>query len=98
MIVAIDPETGALGPPSPEQARALRAAGGEALSRSTEGLIEIHRPDGAVGLDLQGRFQDYATVRIGPDGKPIFRCLHADGRPEAAGRDSFPAPAPREEE
>jgi hypothetical protein len=104
MIVAIDPETGALGAPSPEQARALASAGGEALERSSDGLVEIHRPDGAVGVNLQGRFQEYAWVRIGPSGKPIFGCIQSDGRsmPDSVAAralaDSLGAPPKAEEE
>ena len=98
MVVGIDPETGALGMPSPEQLRALRITEGEALSTSSEGLIFIHRPDGAVGVDLQGRFQDYAVARIGSDGRPIFGCIHSDGFLKPARPDSIPMPSGLEEE
>src|SRR5207249_2675349 len=79
LTVAIDPETGVLGPPSPEQARAIASATRVSPSSIQSGLVEIHRPDGAVGIDLQGRFRDYAMVRMGADGKPVFDCLHAEG-------------------
>jgi hypothetical protein len=79
-VVAIDPETGMLGPPSPEQAHAIASATRLSASRSPDGLIEIHRPDGAVGIDLQGRFRDYAIVRMGADGRPVLGCLQGDRR------------------
>ena len=97
MIVAIDPRTGALVRPSPEQIRAATSGPTEALRRTPEGLVEILRSDGAVGLDLQGRFQDYAVAQIGPDGKPVLGCLHADGNLRPTLRDSLPVP-PEEEE
>ena len=97
MIVAIDPRTGALVRPTPEQIRAATAGPVEVLRRIPEGLVEILRSDGAVGLDLQGRFRDYAVVRIGPDGKPVFGCLHADGNLRPPLRDSLRVP-PEEEE
>ena len=81
MVVGIDPETGVLGPASPEQMHALGAREPDAVSRSAEGLVEIHRPDGAVGVNLQGRFQDYTVVQVTPGGKRVFRCLNAGDKP-----------------
>jgi hypothetical protein len=78
MVVGIDPETGKLGPPTAEQRRELEqiaASERTLLSRSSVGLVEEHRPDGTVHVDLQGRFQDYMTVRIGPDGSKAFGCV-----------------------
>ena len=45
-----------------------------ALSRSTEGLERVRRPDGAVKLDLQGRFQSISAARIGADGEVEIGC------------------------
>ena len=87
-------ESGTLVPASPQQTRALMGAQPEALSRSTDGLQQIQGPNGAVGVNLQGRFQDYATVTIGRDGKKYFGCVHDDG----AKTDSIAAPKPLEEE
>jgi len=98
MVVAIDPETGALGMPSPEQSRALVSPGSATLSRLPEGVVEIRGAAGAAGLDLQGRFQDYAVVRMGPDGKCSYGCIHADGCLEPTLRDTLPAPGRLEEE
>ena len=92
LIAAIDPETGMLGPPSPEQARAIASVTRLAVSHSPEGLIEIHRPDGAVGIDLQGRFRDYAVVWMGSDGIPAFGCLHVDGPQAPALGDTLSGP------
>lgn len=97
MVAAIDPETGTLGPPSPDQAHAIASAQRLSLSRTPDGLVEIHRADGAVGIDLQGRFRDYAVVRMGPDGKPVLGCLHPDGRVTPAALDSISAPPALEE-
>ncbi len=97
MMVAIDPRTGALVKPSPEQIRAATSGAAEVLRRTPEGLVEIRRSDGAVGLDLQGRFRDYAVVQVGPDGKPVFGCLHAGGSLAPTPRDSLPA-TPEERE
>ncbi|MGH7681407.1 MAG: post-PEP-CTERM-1 domain-containing protein [Candidatus Eiseniibacteriota bacterium] len=78
MVVGIDPETGKLGPPTAEQRAELEqisASQNALLSHSSAGLVEEHRADGTVHVNLQGRFQEYATVRIGPDGKKTFDCV-----------------------
>jgi hypothetical protein len=91
-VVALDPETGQLGAPSPEQLeqlRALRAAPGIAeVSRSQEGLVETRLTDGTVILDLDGRFQDHVVARIDRNGRLIYGCIHDDGKPVQFPRDS----------
>ena len=83
MVVGIDPETGEMGMPTPDQMQKLSESPQYQVDHSSAGLLEVHHPDGSVSIDLQGRFQEYATVRIGPDGKLIYRCV--DG-PENAKR------------
>ncbi len=103
-MVAIDPETGQLGAPSPEQARTLRlAVGSAAVSTNDEGLVETHLPDGTVILDLDGRFQDYALARVDKYGNLVHGCVHDDGGlhktldSKQALRDTIRAPALEEE-
>lgn len=97
MIAAVDPKTGKLVEPTPEQIRALTSPAGSTVSRSAEGLVEVHRPDGSVMIDLQGRFQDYAVARIGPDGKPVISCVPDSAAALRALRDSVvPPPSPEE--
>lgn len=73
--VAIDPATGELGLPSPEQARLLGAAEEAALSRSSVGLHQVYLPDGTVMIDLQGRFMDYLVARVDASGKLRVGCV-----------------------
>jgi hypothetical protein len=78
MRVSIDPETGAL---VPDHVPVSKADGDleESLSRSTDGLIEVHHPDGSVSVDLQGRFQNASMARIDSSGKLHTTCVdHAD--------------------
>ena len=78
MVVGIDPETGALGPATLAQRlelAKLSQAERTALSRSDEGLVEVHHPNGAVSVDLQGRFQDIAVIHIDRNGRKTFRCV-----------------------
>jgi hypothetical protein len=85
MVVAIDPETGALVVPTAEQMRALVAAGPArpltaaertGLMRTSEGLTEVRMSDGSVKLDLQGRFMEYSVLQLDPMGCPHFLCVN----------------------
>ena len=65
--------------PAKDKDAALRAA----LSRSQEGLFEVHLADGTVAIDLQGRFQVMSVVRMLPDGTISFECsTHLDSSGE----------------
>lgn len=75
MVVGVDPETGQLGMPTAGQMAELSAQEQSMISRSGEGLVQVHHPDGSVSINLQGRFQELVFVRIGPDGKPVYGCL-----------------------
>lgn len=72
MIVAIDPESGALVPPTAEQVLTLTAAERTGLMRTSEGLTQVRLPNGAVMVDLQGRFMEYSVVQLDPAGCPHF--------------------------
>src|SRR6185503_7904590 len=91
MVVGIDPETGRIGMPTPEQMKNLSELEQIRLDHATRDLIEVHNPDESVTVDLQGRFQEYATVRRGPDGKLIYQCVEGAENAERA----LPTPAPQ---
>lgn len=80
MVVALDPESGLFGMPTPEQlatlgrTATLSRAEEEMISRSSAGLREFRLADGTVGLDLAGRFQEFSVARIGADGRVVFDC------------------------
>lgn len=93
MVVARDPETGEWALPAPDQMRAIGQHRAEAVRLTPDGFTEIRRPDGSVGLDLDGRLQSYAVAQVGPDGKPALRCVPAASDTAAAGS----APARLEE-
>jgi hypothetical protein len=101
MVVGLDPETGTWGPPTPEQLRELaelrKLSEGDArrVAKPVGPLPEVRHPDGHVSVELDGQFQEFTTVRIGPDGKPVFTCAH--GPDEAARAIEAPA-APALEE
>jgi glucose/arabinose dehydrogenase len=76
MVVAIDPETGALVAPTAEQVLTLTAAERTGLMRTSEGLAEVRFPDGSVKVDLQGRFMEYGLVQLDRTGCPHFLCVN----------------------
>ena len=53
----------------------LMAAEELAISRSTLDLVPFRLANGTVRLDLLGRFQEFALVRVGADGKLSFHCV-----------------------
>ena len=101
MVIGKDPETGAWGPPTPEQLRELAelrnlsAADRRAIAKPDGPLPEVHHPDGHVSVELDGQFQEFTTVRLGPDGKPVFTCVQG---PENAERTLTEPAAPALEE
>jgi phage-related tail protein len=46
----------------------------EMTSRSSEGLVEVAHPTGAVSLDLQGRFMSVMVFAPGADGRQRATC------------------------
>jgi hypothetical protein len=78
MMVAIDPETGAFVPPSAAQALLLTSAEQTGLLRGFEGLTEVRLPNGAVMVDLQGRFMEYSVLRLDLQGRPRLGCVNDD--------------------
>lgn len=53
----------------------LMAAEELAISRSTAGLTPFRLSNGAVGIDLQGRFQEFAMVSVAANGRLVFHCV-----------------------
>ena len=98
LVAAIDPSTGRLIAPTAEQMRSLAPPVTEATSRSGEGLVEVHHPDGTVSVDLQGRFQDYVVAQIGRGGRSVVGCVHDTAAVRRALGDTLAAPPALEEE
>lgn len=82
-VVAIDPETGQLAPPSEQQLRELSESG-VPLETSGENAVMIYRPNGWVVLQVGPKIQDYLFAQIGPDGKTLYGCGPVGPSPEVA--------------
>ena len=98
MVVGIDPETGALGMPSPEQLLELTQTERTGLLRTGAGLSEKVLPNGAVMLDLQGQFVEYSIVQFDATGRPTFSCVSDANLLRRLLASPAPAPAPALEE
>ena len=93
MRATIDPETGELVVSSGQVKRLeLDPETANALRRDDAGLREVHHPNGAVRMRLEGRYQNASVVRLTPEGKVISCSNHANTI-ECAGH---PAPEPAE--
>jgi hypothetical protein len=74
--VAADPATGQLTAPE-HSGTALTIAQMQDLARQeAAGLVTIRNPDGSETLNHEGRFTDHTVIRIGPDGRRVFQCVH----------------------
>jgi len=73
--VVLDRQTGQTRPLTPEEARRLAEGIKELVSQSTEGLVQIHRADGSVSMDLQGRFQNVMLAKKEADGTISQACV-----------------------
>ena len=71
MRAYIDPETGTIGGPVTDAG----LDGSNVIIDSGEGLVEERLPNGAVKIDLQGQFQEYAVMQLDANGHPVMRCV-----------------------
>lgn len=92
MQVALDPETGEFGMPTPAQRRELSLDLERDLSHSDEGLQVEYRADGARHVNLEGRFQSFSVARIRDDGSVDFQCVQGEGEAQRLLHRSPPAP------
>ncbi|MEO6463678.1 MAG: hypothetical protein ABIP29_11440 [Candidatus Eisenbacteria bacterium] len=75
MMIAIDPETGEVGMPSPAQISEMNLSEDEAASHEDDGLTQVRSADGTVTVHLQGRYQEYAVIRKAADGTNVVGCV-----------------------
>ena len=76
MRAYLDPETGELAVGVvPQGALELDADTQNALRRDSEGLNFVRHSNGAISVDLEGRYQSVSMVRIDENGKAVI-CTH----------------------
>jgi hypothetical protein len=94
----IDPRTGELREPSPEETRALARAGREEFVRAMESLEAVVHPDGMISLDLKGLFMQDLVVVKRSDGSLSMQCVPDSERASVSLETAPPKPAPALEE
>jgi hypothetical protein len=73
MRVYLDPETGTVtSTPTADATFEIEAALSNALRHDTEGLAQVTHSDGAVSINLDGRYNDVLVVRVDANGKQQF--------------------------
>ena len=93
--VTVDPSTGRLVPPTPEQRARLAAALARMIDHRTEGLEVRRLPNGAHLVDLQGRFRNVEVAMRDTRGQVLFQCVDAPGQLQSLfERATKPSPAP----
>jgi len=86
-----DPTTGKIGPPPAGfQPPGLSIAEQQMLNRSDHGLRERTLLNGAVELDLQGRFRSMTLATTDKDGKPEVNCMHTVSEANAVLQSAVP--------
>jgi hypothetical protein len=89
----IDPQTGQLREPTPQEAQALSRAAGEAFARAVESLEAVVHPDGTISMDLNDLFmQDIVAVK-NIDGSVSVRCVPDSEKPIALTKPAAERPA-----
>ncbi len=74
--VVLDRQTGQTRPLTPEEARTLAEGIKQLVNQSTDGLVQVHRADGSVSMDLQGHFQNVLLAKKESDGTVSQSCVN----------------------
>jgi HAMP domain-containing protein len=61
--------------PTPEEAQKIADGIKQLVNQSTDGLVEVHRPDGSVSVNLEGRFQNVTVARKEANGSVSQSCI-----------------------
>jgi hypothetical protein len=70
-LATINPETGQIEETAAPPKMILDTRTQQALRRDTEGLRQTYHPNGAVSVNLQGRFRSVSFARIDENGKLV---------------------------
>lgn len=99
MIVHIDPKTGRMRPPTPEETAELSRALArrmEISSASAAAHSEEHLANGAVMIELDPAFHDFTVGRRAADGTLVTDCVHGAEIALEVVKTPVEAPAARE--
>ena len=96
--VAIDPKTGRLRPPTPEESRALGEALRQRFSTPSQPLQAIQAENGALALELPEEFDETAVFRTHEDGTQAIECMSASEAARVVGEESSVITLPANEQ
>lgn len=74
--VLVDRQTGQWRPLTADEARVLAQGIRELVNQSTDGLVEVRHANGAVSMNLQGRFQEVLVAKKEADGTITQSCVN----------------------
>lgn len=94
----IDPQTGQLRQPTPEELAALALEAREEFARAVDSLEAVVHPDGTVSVDLKGLFMQSVIAVQNPDGSVSIRCVPNLETAVPLAAPASPKPAPVLEE
>jgi hypothetical protein len=60
---------------TPDEAQRVAAGITQLVNQSSDGLVQVRRPDGGVSMDLQGRFQNVLVAKKESDGTVTQGCV-----------------------
>lgn len=80
--VQVDPQTGQIKEPTPEEARQLAAGLKQLINKDSKDLVPVTEPDGSISIDLQGRFQHVTVAKVNENDSVSQSCVD---NPKAAG-------------
>jgi len=93
VIVAVDPVTGELRPPTAAERKSLEAGAVKAFVRIAEPTRVETLPDGRVRARLGPEYFRYSVARVAPDGALSSECVSAGKVETALAAAAPPAPA-----
>ncbi len=76
MLRIKDTISGKIRKPTSEELRLLMPE--NPVNRSSKDLVSRKRKNGAIQLDLRGRFSNVVLAKIGPDGKIVTTCVTSE--------------------
>ena len=90
MRIYLDPESGTIGPPTPQSPAVVDHKSAPA---PVEQPVQVVLPDGSVMMELKGTCQEYVVMQIDANGRLNTRCVQD---PAAAVAHPNPTPQPQD--
>jgi hypothetical protein len=74
-VVVVDRDSGDVRALTPAESKRLAQGLKQLVNNSSEGLVQIRHKDGAISMDLEGRFQNVVLARVEDDGSVSTSCI-----------------------